>query len=812
MRPTPKFAGLALAAGLAVALAVTPAGVASAQGRTQHAPQQADPKAQAAAAADRLIAANPGVFHKSAKDTMERQAVTEGGGLYYVSYERKYAGIPVEGGDFVIVVDGAGKVLSTSVAQTEALNVPTTPKLSADQADEKARGRAAAGIRDTSEPRLTVLAKGDGVLTYETVVEGERNGRPYKLHVYVDAQTGEVVETWDEVREGQGNSYYHGPVTIATTQSGTQYTMADPGRPGIRCGGQDGGTYSGPDDNWGNGTGTNLETACVDALYAVQKQWDMLGSWLGRNGINGQGGGFPARVGLAQANAYWNGSFTNFGRSQDGQRQATPTDVVAHEYGHAIFQTTPGGSTGSNETGGLNESTGDIFGALTEWYLNEPRRPEPPNLDPPDYDVGEEVNLVGRGPIRYMNQPSRISGHPDCFSSSVPGMEVHAAAGVQNHWFYLLSEGSNANDPGNGRPNSPTCNGSTVTGIGIQKAGKIFMGALNRKVSYWTHSLSRKASLEAAIQLFPGSCAEFEATRAAWNAVSVPAASGEPTTCQGGGDTFDMTINPASASITPGQSATSTITTRTTGGNAQTVTFRVSGLPAGATATFNPPSVTSGGTSTMTIATSATTPEGSHQVTITGDGTAQDKTAVFTLNVGTTGGPVFSDDFETDKGWTAGGTATSGRFERGNPQPTSYSGTALQPDTTPSGVNAVVTGAAAGASAGDYDLDGGVTTMQSPAIALPSGANLTLSFSWYLAHLNNASNTDYLRVKVVSATTGTVFEQLGAATNRAGTWNTATVNLSSYAGQSVRILIEAADAGTASLVEAGVDNISITRS
>ena len=44
---------------------------------------------------------------------------------------------------------------------------------------------------------------------------------------------------------------------------------------------------------------------------------------------------------------------------------------------------------------------------------------------------------------------------------------MHAAAGPGNHWFYLLAEGSN---PTNGQPASPTCNGSTVTGIGIQKA------------------------------------------------------------------------------------------------------------------------------------------------------------------------------------------------------------------------------------------------------------------------------------------------------------------------------------------------------
>ena len=55
-----------------------------------------------------------------------------------------------------------------------------------------------------------------------------------------------------------------------------------------------------------------------------------------------------------------------------------------------------------------------------------------------------------------------------------------------------------------------------------------------------------------------------------------------------------------------------------------------------------------------------------------------------------------------------------------------------------------------------------------------------------------------------------VFQQLGAATNRNGAWATAAVSLSAFAGQTVRIQFEAADASTASLVEAGVDDVRIT--
>jgi subtilisin family serine protease len=206
------------------------------------------------------------------------------------------------------------------------------------------------------------------------------------------------------------------------------------------------------------------------------------------------------------------------------------------------------------------------------------------------------------------------------------------------------------------------------------------------------------------------------------------------------------------------------------------------------------------------------------QNVVTSPGTGSPNRLLF-VNNGTpppTGTTVFSDTLETATGWTtnAGGTdtATTGAWERGNPAGTTSSGVSLQLDATASGSNCLVTQAAAGAAAGDFDVDGGTTSVLSPAIALPTGT-ITLSFAWYLAHLNNATSADFFRVSVVAGSSSTVvFSQSGAASNRAGTWATATVNLSSFAGQTIRLRVEAADAATASLIEAGVDDVVVTRS
>jgi Zn-dependent metalloprotease len=509
-----KASTVALAAAAAAALVVP-----NASARTD--PETtASPAALAVVAADGATSAGIAGLAKGAGETFVRRDVVAGwGGLMYVSYERTYQGITVVGGDAVVVTDSAGKVLSVSSAMSKPVSMPAvTPAKTSTTAAAKARSVVPGALR-ADAPRQVMLVR-DNVarLAWEGVVEGRNGSLPSRMHVFVDAATGAVLDRYDEVKADTGNSFYVGRVTIDAT-AGTPRRMVDPNRSGLSCGNfNNRQTFTNNSATWGNGSGTDLKTGCVDAYFAAEKEIDMLRTWLGRNGINGLGRNFPLFVGLNQVNAFWNGSSANFGHSSDNRRQATNIDVVAHEMGHAIFQFTPGGVAGGNENGGINEGTGDIFGALTEAFANNPN-------DPPDYTVGEEVNLVGQGPIRFMFDPSR-AGDPNCFSSSIPGTEVHAAAGPLNHWFYLVAEGSN---PTNGQPRSPTCNNSRVTGIGIRNAGRIYMGALNRKTSGWRYVNARVATLQAARQLFPNGCTEFNTVRAAWDAIRVPRQSNEPT-------------------------------------------------------------------------------------------------------------------------------------------------------------------------------------------------------------------------------------------------------------------------------------------
>ncbi|WP_067508500.1 M4 family metallopeptidase [Actinoplanes sp. TFC3] len=484
-----------------------------------HAAPSAPPSGPALAASkvSALVASRPAYLHAGTNEAFQQQQVISSAGLQFVPYERSYQGLHVEGGDFVVATDSAGQVQYTSVAQSKPLGeLSTSPSVSGAVALTTAE-KQLTRVSGNEGTALVVLAE-DGAapkLAWQVTVLGTGAEGPSRLTVDVDAQTGKVLKTTQHVTDvtGTGTGWINGSVSLNTTLSGSTYSLKDPTVTNLSC--QDASTratFTGPDNVWGNGTGTNKETGCVDALYVAQKQTAMLSSWLGRNAQNGTGGAWPIRVGLNDQNAYYDGTQVQIGKNTAG-RWISSADVVGHELGHGIDDKTPGGISKS----GTQEFVADTFGAATEWYANNPN-------DPPDYQVGEEVNLVGSGPIRYMYNPS-LAGDSNCYSGSTPGSEVHAAAGPGNHWFYLLAQGSS----GNGQPASSTCNGSTVTGVGIQTAIKVMYNAMLLKTSSSSYLKYRVWTLQAAKALTPGTCTTFNAVKAAWTAVSVPAQSGEPT-------------------------------------------------------------------------------------------------------------------------------------------------------------------------------------------------------------------------------------------------------------------------------------------
>ncbi|MGO9110793.1 MAG: beta strand repeat-containing protein, partial [Thermoguttaceae bacterium] len=99
---------------------------------------------------------------------------------------------------------------------------------------------------------------------------------------------------------------------------------------------------------------------------------------------------------------------------------------------------------------------------------------------------------------------------------------------------------------------------------------------------------------------------------------------------------FSGTFDHSVASVSIGGSTTYILTLTPSGGFTGNVTLTASGVPQNATATFSPAVVNGGsGSSTLTIATSSTTPSGNYQITVTGTSGALVHSTVLTLLAGT---------------------------------------------------------------------------------------------------------------------------------------------------------------------------------
>jgi len=173
-----------------------------------------------------------------------------------------------------------------------------------------------------------------------------------------------------------------------------------------------------------------------------------------------------------------------------------------------------------------------------------------------------------------------------------------------------------------------------------------------------------------------------------------------------------------------------------------------------------------------------------------------------------------SDDMETDTGWSVGAptdTAWVGIWERADPQATN--GGAWQPgnDHTPgAGRECWVTGAAAGAQPGNFDVDGGCTTLFSPVWDLGDTTGAQLSYwRWYL----NETELDDDFLVEISNNGGTDWQELERVPVTTTPWRRAAFDLETELGapDQVQLKFVACDEGGGSLTEALVDDLLVDR-
>ncbi|MCW2710904.1 MAG: griselysin, Metallo peptidase family [Marmoricola sp.] len=507
------------------------------------------PHAQAAAPvapnrATRAIAAaeaHPGLTRfAGAQGFRVVDTIVDPDGSSHVRLHRTYRGLEVVGGDLVVHQSRTGAWKGSSLTLDTSPNLAVTPAISRSAAATRALAGAArrtAGARGSASTLVVDATGATPRLAWRVLTGGRQaDGTPSRLATYVDAGTGSVIRTEQQIVnvDGSGDSLYGGTVSLKLARAGSTYRLKDPTRgntyttdlnnaedsyacQAVGTGCKTGTVFSSPDTTFGTGSIFSRESAAVDAQYGTNETWDYYKVVHGRNGIFGTGAGSYNRVhyGKNYVNAFWDGTKMTYGDG-DGTNYGplTSLDVSGHEMSHGVTEHTAGlGYAG--EPGGLNEATSDIFGTMVEFYARNAS-------DPGDYLIGERFDLKNHLGFRRMDDPSSDGISLNCWSPTASTLDPHYSSGIGNHFFYLLAEGSGARTIGGVPHSSTTCNGSTIAGIGRDVAAKIWYRALTvYMTSGTTYDGARTATLNAARDLYGAGSTPVNTVAAAWSAVAV---------------------------------------------------------------------------------------------------------------------------------------------------------------------------------------------------------------------------------------------------------------------------------------------------
>lgn len=365
--------------------------------------------------------------------------------------------------------------------------------------------------------------------------------QPQNRHIYyLDANDGSLLHTLDVFHHNctsgtpatsTASTLYYGSQSLDVKSESGQFELVDCDRD-IETYIMPGGTNQqttgsiGSDNNL-NFTNFNTpeEQAALSVHWATGLTYDFFLD-LGIESFNDQGALIRSYVNYGDEysdrnNAFWNGSFLTYGAGPlNGESgtftgQIASTDVVAHEFGHAITQylSLSGGVIYQGESGAINESYSDIIGAAVDNYIltlgSVP-------IDP--WLIGESVTASG---LRSMSNPSQF-GQPDTYGAGPDWADpsdlsydhggVHINSGVMNYWFYLIAVG----DSGTNDVNEVY----DVTGIGIDDAFAIVLESYNfLTTNNPTFADMREATILASETLF--GCQYSEVLVEAWDAVNV---------------------------------------------------------------------------------------------------------------------------------------------------------------------------------------------------------------------------------------------------------------------------------------------------
>jgi pseudolysin/vibriolysin len=453
-------------------------------------------------------------------------------GRQVVRQQQMYRGVPVYGRSVAVVQDAQGNVLrATGEVMTLPANLAAplsvTPRLSGDQAIASLKSHAhtmllAGASISNQKADLFVYPQDNGSprLVYLTsyFVGGDHPSRPTAI---VDANTGEVVQSWEGLTDATANGpggnqktgeYYYGTdyAALQVTQSGSTCYLQNTNVVTYNLNhGTSGGTlvnFTCPTSNTDpiNGAYSPVN----DAHHFGGVVHDMYVAYTGAPPLNMQ-----LRMNVHYSsnyeNAFWNGSSMNFGDGATHFYPLVSLDVTSHEISHG-FTEQNSNLQYSGQSGGMNEAYSDIAGEAAEFY----------DRGAADFLVGADIVKPNSGlgdALRYMCNPTQDGGSIDNAANYRTGMDVHYSSGVYNKAFCLLAK---------------------TSGWDVKKAFQVFQLA---NKSYWTATATFNS----------GACGvESAATDLGFNQTDViNAFNGVGVTCPsgggGGGGTTELQNNVA---------------------------------------------------------------------------------------------------------------------------------------------------------------------------------------------------------------------------------------------------------------------------
>lgn len=260
-----------------------------------------------------------------------------------------------------------------------------------------------------------------------------------------------------------------------------------------------------------NATGDPAADEAYDGLGHTHR---LYADAFGRNSIDGNGLPLDATVHFGQRydNAFWDGRQMVFGDG-DGQvfnRFTASMSVIGHELTHGVTQFSAG-LTYRNQSGALNESVSDVFGALVEQFVKQQ------TADQASWLIGEGLftDQVQGVALRSMKAPGTAydddvlgkDPQPDSMDSYVRTSSdnggVHLNSGIPNRAFYLVA--------------------AAIGGNAWETPGRIWYETLTGGSLKPTATFSAfaKATAASAQELFGAESAEHDAVRKAWETVKV---------------------------------------------------------------------------------------------------------------------------------------------------------------------------------------------------------------------------------------------------------------------------------------------------